>query len=125
MSSSFDNDVAGDDNIAGDGQVTWQHALDFVAGINSGSYTNCSNGKSDWRLPNIKELTSLLDHSQSYPYLTSGHPFTFVYNNYYWSSTTSVRYPERAWAVEFGLGRIVKRDMAATSLYVWPVRDGE
>ena len=119
---SFDNDVAGDSNIAGDGKVTWQHALDFVAGINSGTYPNCSGGSSDWRLPNIKELISLLDHSQSYPYLTAGHPFTFVYNEHYWTNSADSRYPERAWVVEMALGRIVTRVKETDNFYVWPVR---
>jgi Protein of unknown function (DUF1566) len=50
------------------GAVPWQQALDFVAGINAGTY-NCndtSNGgthRTDWRLPNVRELFSLLDHA--------------------------------------------------------------
>ena len=50
--------------LAGDGAVTWYQALDFVAGINAGTYDcgDTSNGgthQADWRLPNIRELLSL------------------------------------------------------------------
>ena len=117
--------MVGDDNISGDGKVTWQHALDFVAGINSGAYTNCGGGYSDWRLPNIKELISLLDHSQSYPYLTTGHPFTSVYNEHYWTSTTYSNNSDNAWVVELALGRLVVFDKLTYCYYIWPVRGPE
>ena len=50
----FDND-----HTTGDGGVTWQHALDFVAGINDGTYSNCGADNTDWRLANLFELESL------------------------------------------------------------------
>ena len=49
------------------GTYTWQQALDYVAGMNSGSGTY---GFTDWRLPTIKELSTLVDSSipRSRPY---------------------------------------------------------
>ena len=76
----FDND-----GTAGDGMVTWQHALDFVAGINDGTYPLCGAGKTDWRLPNVRELHSLIHYGFYNPALpntegtgkwTEGDPFT-------------------------------------------------
>ena len=32
----------------------------------------------DWRLPNVKELQSLLDYGHDYPALPPGHPFIKV-----------------------------------------------
>ena len=42
------------------GTYTWQQAIDYVASMNSGSGTY---GFTDWRLPTIKELSTLVDSS--------------------------------------------------------------
>ena len=54
--SSFDHD-----STVGDGRVYWQHALDFVAGINSNLYPNCGATYTDWHVPNANELVSLFN----------------------------------------------------------------
>ncbi len=42
-----------------------------------------------WRMPNVNELESLVDISQSNPAVSSGNPFTNInFANAYWSSTT-------------------------------------
>jgi len=118
---SFDND-----DVTGDGVVTWQHALDFVSGINGAIYPLCGAGYNDWRLPNIKELSSLTDFSQYDPAL----PFWFTLivineqSSYYWSSTTYEHTTFVAWGVSMLNGRV--HDSFKTSgLYVWPVRGGQ
>jgi len=110
------------------GTRTWQGALDYVKGMNAGDYENF--GYRDWRLPNRKELYSLIDYSQNNPALPAGHPFTNVQTVYtfYWSSTT--------WAS--GLGTGLDTDWLVYMLdgevlpgykysnyYVWPVRIGQ
>ena len=66
---------------------TWQGALDYVAGLNAGSGYG---GYTDWRLPNLFELRSLQDYSQSSPALPSGHPFLNVPSDVlYWTSDTT------------------------------------
>jgi hypothetical protein len=78
----FDND-----GTAGDGWVTWQHALDFVAAVNAGSYPDCAAGYGDWRLANFKELLSLVDFGAS-GYALPDNPFGGVgISTTYWSST--------------------------------------
>ena len=73
-----------------DGMVIWQHALDFVAGVNDGSYSLCGAGYTDWRLPNLRELHSLIDCGQFNLALPSGHPFTNSPSiGSYWSSNTN------------------------------------
>ena len=136
----FDNDEAVGDlegtwkSTAGDGRVTWQHALDFVAGINDGTYPNCGAGATDWRLPNRFELESLLTLEYSFFPLpdtagtgqwSGGDPFNNVQSFSYWSSTTYVGRPNRAWSVsmeEGGVGKSIKTDYY---FYVWPVRGGQ
>jgi hypothetical protein len=90
--------------------ITWQNALDFVRGINIGTYSQCGAGYSDWRLPNVNELMSLIDRSQDYPnFLPTGNQFTGV-GCWYWSST-NVRYE-------------LFRNLGDNGSRVWPVRGG-
>jgi rhodanese-related sulfurtransferase len=108
------------DGTAGDGAVTWQHALDYVAKLNTENYL----GYNDWRLPSRKELHSLTDASQTKPALPSGHPFTGVVGDeYYWSSTTYAYISTNAWMVLMESG-LVHAYPKSESHYVWPVRAG-
>ena len=117
----IDNDV-----IAGDGAVTWQQALDFVGGINNETFSLCGAGKTDWRLPNIKELQSLIDFGQYDPAL----PFLFALwvaneqSSYYWSSTTLPSDTRNAWYVLMNYGYVGFVSKSYDS-YVWPVRGGQ
>ncbi|MCX5885618.1 MAG: DUF1566 domain-containing protein [Proteobacteria bacterium] len=101
---------------------TWQQALDYVKEMNNGNYENL--GYTDWRLPNRKELHSLTDYSRYNPALPSGHPFTNVQANYYWSSTTYASYTDVAWYVLMLYGRVEIYGKSSSS-YVWPVRSGQ
>jgi len=76
------------DANAGDGTETWPDALTLCSALANGQQ-GLSDGSSsgDWRLPNIKELQSLIDFGQVGPALPDGHPFTDVQNSFYWSST--------------------------------------
>jgi len=117
----FDND-----NIAGDGLVTWQHSLDFIAGINDGTYSACGGVSplTDWRLPNIRELHSLVDYGNAYPAISSDHPFdNFQFDSHYWSSTT-LDFSSNAWSVRFEIGEVRLVSKANNEYYVWPVRGG-
>jgi hypothetical protein len=110
--------------IPGDGLVTWQNALDFVEGINDGMYPDCEGNPpyDDWRLPNIKELHSLLDYGQ-YPVLPAGHPFSNLQIAYYWSSTTCSNLIDNAYCLHFRHGDT--NDISkSTPHYVWCVRGG-
>ena len=110
-------------NLPGESK-TWQEALNYVAGMNAGTYQNF--GYTDWRLPNRKELFSLFDHSQYNPALPFGYPFTNVQSIPYWSSTTyynDAGATNNAWIVSLeglGNGGIYK----SQPYYVWPVRGG-
>ena len=79
----------------------------------------------DWRLPNIRELHSLIDYSNNDPALPTGYPFINVQRFWYWSSTPLARFPEdTAWAVLLRNGYVIEDDN--TSPYnVWPVRGGQ
>ena len=118
--ASFDND-----GTPGDGRVTWQHALDFVAGINAGTYSLCGGGHTDWRLPNRKELRSLANYGQANTVTwlnTQG--FGNVRANYYWSSTTDAATIARAVDVPMYDGSVTAYSKTGDD-YVWPVRSGQ
>jgi hypothetical protein len=61
--------------------MTWQEALVFCENSSHG-------GTSDWRLPNVKELQSIVDYAKSSaPYINTTY-FGSAYSSNYWSSTT-------------------------------------
>lgn len=78
------------------GAMTWQDAFTYVQEMNDENYL----GYSDWRLPNIKELHSLVDYSKT-PSTYDGATIDAVFNStpivnengntdyaFYWSGTT-------------------------------------
>ncbi|WP_162176274.1 DUF1566 domain-containing protein [Candidatus Magnetobacterium casense] len=109
-----------DANLAG--TVTWQGALDYVTSMNTGAGTY---GYTDWRLPNINELESLVNAEQANPatWLNS-QGFTNVQSLYYWSSTSFADSTSGAWFVYMGVG-FVHANVKSYGLYVWPVRSGQ
>jgi len=100
------------------GRKTWQEALDYVACLNAQGY----GGASNWRLPNRKELYSLIDRSQMNTPLPAGYGYQDVMLERYWTSTTYAYDRGEAWLVSM---RYAWADPAAktSTAYVWPVRD--
>ncbi|NJO16813.1 MAG: DUF1566 domain-containing protein [Thioploca sp.] len=119
-----DNSSSDADGTIGDGMVYWQTALNFVTNLNA-TPANCGVTQTDWRLPNLKELQSLIDYGQSNPALPSGHPFSGVQSDHYWSATTvASSSTSLAWGVNLGYGSVVTNDKTGP-YYVWPVRGGQ
>lgn len=102
----------------------WTQALDYVASMNSGPGTY---GYTDWRLPNIVELESLVNDQQSnVATWLNTQGFTNVQPNYYWSSTTYGSFTADAWVVFMWTGARYYFDKSNfATLYVWPVRAGQ
>jgi hypothetical protein len=79
----------------------------------------------DWRLPNYKELFSLIDAENDSPALPTGHPFINVQSDYYWSSTTYAHNNVGAWYVSISNGNVNSGNRLNSRSYVWPVRGGQ
>ncbi len=109
----------------GDGLVSWQHAFDFVAGINNGDYPDCGGGRNDWRLPNVNEIESLMNTGVYQPLVwLTGQGFQNLQTNYYWSSTTSDYRSHQVWMLDFYSGnpyRTIGDKYADRHYPVWPV----
>jgi hypothetical protein len=103
---------------------TWTNALSHANTLASGA-CGLTDGSvaGAWRLPNVKELQTLIDFSQSLPALPPGNPFSGVQIRDYWSSTTSVNNPNSAWLSRTFDGAVNVGPKALT-FYVWPVRGG-
>ena len=78
------------------GPMSWEGAIAYCEDLPLFKYD-------DWRLPNIKELRSLVDYSKQNLAIDIGY-FPFTYKDGYWSSTTYVFYPESAYGVDFESG---------------------
>lgn len=82
--------------------VSWREALEYIAQMNADS----AHGRADWRLPNRRELRSLVNHGRRRPVLDEDHPFASVFQNWYWTSTTAAKEPGYAWRVHMAGGRM-------------------
>jgi hypothetical protein len=107
------------------GPRTWADALNDCNTLAADGVTlNDDSVGGDWRLPNRKELFSLIDYSRYNPALPQGHPFVNVQSYLYRSASTYANGTRNAWDVYMYNG-LVDYDAKSDTLYVWPVRDGQ
>ena len=100
------------------GTYTWPQAIDYCNNLSLG-------GRSDWRLPTIKELSTLVDSSMPSPsptINTSYFPDSVAAG--YWSSTTDAIETNDAWSVYFGYGYVTNYSKS-NAYYVRAVRGGQ
>jgi hypothetical protein len=100
-------------------------ALTYVACLNINAYA----GHTDWRLPNVNELASLVNRGAQSPetgasWLNS-QGFTNVKPAWYRSSTTNASDTSYAWVVNIGNGNIFSDGPKSGADHVWPVRDSQ
>jgi hypothetical protein len=110
----------------------WDLAVELT-GILADGKCGLSDGsrEGEWRLPNIKEMQSLLDYNQYYPALPVGNPFTLVLEplqTLYWTSTSlppDIELgDEYAWTVELNYGNVDRVFKQGRNWHnAWPVRD--
>ena len=85
----------------------------FIKALNDAKF----GGFSDWRMPNVKELQSIVDLSKYSPTInTTWFPGTV--SDYYWSPTTFLDSYSRAWCANFGDGGVLYTEKT----FAWAVR---
>ncbi len=93
----------------------------YINALNSANY----GGHSDWRMPTIKELTTLVNSNIPYPGPTIDAAwFPNTVSSNYWSSTTYADYSSNAWVVNFNYGGILG-SYKSNNNYVRAVRAGQ
>lgn len=81
------------------GVSTWEVAISSCEALNYAGYT-------DWRLPNVRELVSIVDYGVASPSINSNFfPDTPV-SGMYWTATTYVPDTTKAWYVLFNAGSL-------------------
>ena len=95
--------------------LAWQDAINYCENLELNAY-------SDWRLPNVNELSSLIDDTKSSPAI----PATFLNtdSSSYWSSTSLQGDTANAWYVNFYNGNVYY-DSKTFNYYVRCVRAGQ
>ena len=106
------------------GLTVWQTALTNANSLASGA-CGLTDGSvaGDWRLPNRKELLSLVDRSRYAPAVPVGHPFIGNLGNGHWSSSSVAGSTTNAWGIWMYDGSANSGGKSGTAC-VWPVRGG-
>ncbi len=122
----------------GAGTLNWAAAVTYCTDLVLG-------GHSDWRLPNVNELLSLIDYAYEGPALSNGagtgqwttdedafsnvqsgeDAYTRAQTAKYWTSTIFPDVLTDAYYVDLDRGFIFHAATATAALSVWPVRGGQ
>ena len=94
---------------------------DFIKALNDAKY----GGFSDWRMPTLKELAYIVNHSIPWPgpTITTGYFTNTPSSSFYWSYSTYADVTTLAWGVSFYDG-IYYSDVKSLGFYVRAVRGG-
>lgn len=97
----------------------WYDAIDACENLNYA-------GHNDWRLPNINELMSIIDHSKFDPaWDTAIFPYPPSSWTPFWSSTNCAPWPDGAWAMYAYDGWKTVWGIPWDMCFAWPVRGGQ
>ena len=76
-------------------KLTYEESEKFCANLKAGKYT-------DWRIPTLKELSSIVDYTRYDPAILDG--FSSGGSVYYWSSTPYQGDTDKMWGINFKSG---------------------
>lgn len=94
----------------------WANAIINCEALNFAGYN-------DWRLPNVKELMSIVDYGSSSPAIDAPI-FPNCKSDFYWTSTTLDYDNDYAFEVYFGTGRVLYSLKTTATKWTRPVRAG-
>ncbi len=77
----------------------WKEALEYCENLDYAGYT-------DWRLPNINELVSLMNYDKHIP----ASDFPDIPLEYFWSSTTAIPSSGAAWSVFIYTAQVISKN---------------
>lgn len=98
--------------------LNWPDAIDLASAANKEKFV----GHADWRVPNIKELQSLVEASCFNPSINE-KIFPNTPGTWFWSSTSLASSPGSAWGIGFGAGYGFVKDKTSQTGMVRLVRD--
>jgi len=115
-----------------DTAYTWDNA--FAVKIAALNTPPCFAGHCDWRVPNVKELGSIVDYQVFVPSVSpafntgcvaacAGTSCSCTASNAYWSSSSNAAVAFNAWVVNFSNG-LVNNDFKLINRFVRAVRGG-
>lgn len=97
----------------------WLDIFATAAAANSANW----GGFSDWRVPNVKELQSLVEASCFNPGINEA-AFPNTPADFFWSATSVAVAPTEAWGVSFASGFVMPKNKKKIFGYVRLVRGG-
>jgi hypothetical protein len=105
-------DTNGDGQIDGDDRLPWCDGLAYCQNLTFA-------GHDDWRLPNIRELESIVDYGRSGP---ATDPVFGAVSSFHWSSSSRQDVPYQAWLVVFHIGNVILATKDVVDGFVLAVR---
>lgn len=120
------------------GARSWADGIDDANNLEgdgtSGCGLNDNSQQGDWRMPNVKEIQSLMDYGHAFPtlLLPEGHPFVDVQAggiddrpSSYWTSTSIGPASSGVYSVSLSVGWVERLSLSGNfNWYVWPVKGG-
>jgi hypothetical protein len=101
--------------LPSDSAISWSDALSYCENLEIEGY-------SDWRLPNAKELISIVDYQQYSPAINTTY-FPHIVTSDYWSSST-YKYASHAWQISLTNG-VLSCENKKNKCYALAVRGGQ